>query len=180
MYNKIIIRKLKSRVVLKRVVSSYMPIRNKYDFGKRKKVMGYVGFCPFHKEKTPSFHLYQLKQEPYRHFPEKDTVKNKGTWGCKCFGCGWVGDVFAFVMKFEDIDFKKAFQVVNDRGVLKKPDPQQLKIAFTEGIAVQKPPMRILRTNRELYQAASKDLNRFKLRPLSTAEINQIDDGLPF
>ncbi len=50
----------------------------------------YKGLCPFHKEKTPSFHAN----------PEKGIFK--------CFGCGEGGDVFAFVQKTKGLGFLDA------------------------------------------------------------------------
>lgn len=50
----------------------------------------YLGLCPFHNEKTPSFSVSQEKQ--FFH----------------CFGCGIGGDVITFVMKIENIDFAEA------------------------------------------------------------------------
>ncbi len=47
----------------------------------------YKGLCPFHKEKTPSFHV----------------SAEKGIY--KCFGCGEGGDIFAFVQKIKGLDF---------------------------------------------------------------------------
>jgi len=47
----------------------------------------YKGLCPFHKEKTPSFHVN----------PEKGIYK--------CFGCGEGGDVFAFIQKARGLGF---------------------------------------------------------------------------
>lgn len=46
--------------------------------------------CPFHNEKTPSF-----------------TVFSDGT-AYHCFGCGTSGDVFSFIMKIQNCDFKQA------------------------------------------------------------------------
>lgn len=48
--------------------------------------------CPFHKEKTPSFKVYPR-------------------YG-KCFGCGWCGDIIAFVEKYEGLTFVKALEAL--------------------------------------------------------------------
>lgn len=55
------------------------------------------GLCPFHKEKTPSFHVS----------PER------GTW--HCFGCGLGGDSFSFIEKVEGVDFKGALKMLADK-----------------------------------------------------------------
>ncbi|WP_058270448.1 DNA primase [Olsenella massiliensis] len=57
----------------------------------------YWGCCPFHQEKSPSFHVN----------PET------GLW--KCFGCGAGGDVFAYVMRRESLDFPDAIRYLADR-----------------------------------------------------------------
>ena len=53
--------------------------------------------CPFHEERTPSFYV----------------VPAKGFY--KCFGCGESGDVFAFVMKRQGLDFVEAVKYVASR-----------------------------------------------------------------
>jgi len=56
-----------------------------------------VGLCPFHKEKTGSFHVS----------PER------GTW--HCFGCGLGGDGFSFIEKIEGVDFKGALKILAEK-----------------------------------------------------------------
>ncbi|PPR16995.1 MAG: DNA primase [Alphaproteobacteria bacterium MarineAlpha9_Bin3] len=59
-----------------------------------KKGNDFIGLCPFHNEKTPSF-----------------TVSNdKGFY--HCFGCGAHGDIISFVMQKESIDFKETLQIL--------------------------------------------------------------------
>jgi len=57
----------------------------------------FVGLCPFHSEKTPSFTVSQTKQIYH------------------CFGCGAGGDVFSFVMRHEGISFSEAAQMLARR-----------------------------------------------------------------
>ena len=55
------------------------------------------GLCPFHKEKTPSFHV----------------SLERGTW--HCFGCGLGGDGFSFIEKIEGVDFKGALKILAEK-----------------------------------------------------------------
>jgi DNA primase len=57
----------------------------------------FKGLCPFHKEKTPSFIV----------------SPDRGTW--HCFGCGLGGDLIAFVMRREGLEFVEALQVLAER-----------------------------------------------------------------
>lgn len=54
------------------------------------------GLCPFHLEKTASFVVYSDGR-------------------AHCFGCGWDGDVFAFIMKLNGVDFREALASLADR-----------------------------------------------------------------
>ncbi len=57
----------------------------------------YIGLCPFHTEKTPSFNVS----------PDKQIFH--------CFGCGIGGDVFSFLMKHDGLSFPEAVRIVATR-----------------------------------------------------------------
>jgi DNA primase len=78
---------IKQRIDIVEFVSRYTPLK--------KAGATYKGNCPFHNERTPSFVVYP----------------NSGTW--HCFGaCGTGGDIFAFLMKKENLDFREALQIL--------------------------------------------------------------------
>lgn len=75
------------------------------DYVKLKKSgSGFIGLCPFHTEKTPSFHV----------------TPRLGIY--KCFGCGESGDVFSFVMQMEGISFPESLKTLADRYGIDIPD----------------------------------------------------------
>lgn len=63
----------------------------------RQRGNSFWGCCPFHQEKSPSFHV-----DP-----------QTGLW--KCFGCGASGDIFGYVMKRESLEFPDAIRYLADR-----------------------------------------------------------------
>ncbi len=63
----------------------------------------YVGLCPFHVEKTPSFHVSRDRQQFY------------------CFGCEKGGDAIAFVREFEGLSFIEALRKLADRAHIQLP-----------------------------------------------------------
>ena len=71
----------------------------------------YIGLCPFHNEKTPSFSV----------------SPSKGIF--KCFGCGKGGDAVRFVMEAEQLDFPEAIRFLAKRYHIeieeREPDPQE-------------------------------------------------------
>ncbi|HEV3393469.1 MAG TPA: DNA primase [Chthoniobacterales bacterium] len=66
------------------VIGSYFPLK--------RAGANFKALCPFHQEKTPSFHVS----------PQRQTFH--------CFGCGVGGSVFRFVMEYEHVDFPSAVQ----------------------------------------------------------------------
>ena len=63
-----------------------------------------VGLCPFHSEKTPSFHVYNDTQSFY------------------CFGCGAGGDVITFIKRIENLEYIEAVKLLAQRGGLDIPE----------------------------------------------------------
>ena len=64
----------------------------------------YTGLCPFHKEKSPSFHVNRDKQVFH------------------CFGCGAGGGLMQFVMRIEGLDFVEALKLLADRAGIALPE----------------------------------------------------------
>ena len=60
----------------------------------RRSGANFVARCPFHGERTPSFHVNRNKQI------------------FKCFGCGEAGDVIGFVQKYESCSFMEALEIL--------------------------------------------------------------------
>ncbi|HBI93849.1 MAG TPA: DNA primase [Terrisporobacter glycolicus] len=84
-----LIDEVKNRCDIVNVISQYINLKNS---GRN-----YSGLCPFHNEKTGSFHVNQKKQI------------------YKCFGCGEGGDVINFVMKIENLDFIEAVKLLAEK-----------------------------------------------------------------
>jgi DNA primase len=80
------LEEIRSRASIVEVVSEYVTLR--------KAGRNFVGLCPFHREKTPSFSVNPDKQIFY------------------CFGCGEGGDVFSFLMKINNTGFPEALKLL--------------------------------------------------------------------
>jgi len=83
-YSDEIIGEVRSRTDIVDVISKYVNLQ--------KKGSQYFGLCPFHNEKTGSFSVSPQKQMYY------------------CFGCGAGGNVFSFLMAYENMTFKEAVE----------------------------------------------------------------------
>jgi DNA primase len=100
------VEQLKSSIDIVKVVGEYVRLK-KAGAGPR-----WVGLCPFHTEKTPSFSVHQSHQF------------------YKCFGCGAGGDVLKFVMEIERISFFEALKLLAERNGI--PMPKRTEYADAE------------------------------------------------
>jgi DNA primase len=80
---------LLTRVDIVELIDGYVPLR--------KKGTSYSACCPFHAEKTPSFHVTSTKQLYH------------------CFGCGVGGNAISFVMAYENLDFIETLKLLASR-----------------------------------------------------------------
>jgi DNA primase len=88
------------------VISSYLPLK--------KRGKSYLGLCPFHGEKTPSFNVSAEKQMYH------------------CFGCGAGGNVFTFVMNIEKVSFVESVRTLAERAGIVIPEREADKAQATE------------------------------------------------
>jgi DNA primase len=82
-----------------RVIGDYIQLR-------KAGAQNFIGLCPFHGEKTPSFSVHATRQ--FFH----------------CFGCGKSGDVFKFVQEREQISFPEAIRLVAEKAGIPLPKMQ--------------------------------------------------------
>ncbi len=97
-YSDDLIEEVRSRNDIVDVISQYVHLQ--------KKGSSYFGLCPFHNEKTPSFSVTPSKQMYY------------------CFGCGAGGNVFTFLMEYENFAFGEAMEALAQRAGVQLPERQ--------------------------------------------------------
>lgn len=84
MYDDAAVSRVKDAADIVAVIGRYVPLTRSGS--------GHRGLCPFHREKTPSFHVSPQRQAFH------------------CFGCGAGGDVFTFLMDFLGVSFREALE----------------------------------------------------------------------
>ena len=97
-YSDELIEEVRSRNDIVDVIGGYVRLQ--------KKGSTYFGLCPFHNEKTGSFSVSPGKQMYY------------------CFGCGAGGNVFTFLMQYENFTFGEAMQQLADRVGIELPQQE--------------------------------------------------------
>lgn len=102
-YPEELIEEIRTRNDIVDVISGYVRLQ--------KKGSSYFGLCPFHNEKSPSFSVSRSKQMYY------------------CFGCGAGGNVFTFLMEYENLSFTEAVQYLAGRAGIELPKEDRSKEA---------------------------------------------------
>ena len=138
------------------VISGYVKIQ--------KKGSSYFGLCPFHSEKSPSFSVSPQKQMYY------------------CFGCGAGGNVFTFIMEYENYTFQEAIKFLAQKAGVSLPEAE-----YTEEVRKKEGKRaKLLEVNKEAakyfyYQLRSDrgraGLKYLKERQLSDETINKFGLG---
>lgn len=95
-YSQELVEEIRSRSEIVDVISGYIKLQRKGS--------NYVGVCPFHNDRNPSMSVNPPRQI-YR-----------------CFSCGAGGDVFKFVMEYENLTFPEAVKVLADRAGIALPE----------------------------------------------------------
>lgn len=96
MYASEVIDEVVSRSDIVDIISGYIKLK--------KNGSSYVGLCPFHNEKSPSFSVSPGKQLYH------------------CFGCGVGGNVITFVMEYENYTFLEAVKYLADKAGMQLPE----------------------------------------------------------
>ncbi|MGN1266419.1 MAG: DNA primase [Dorea sp.] len=102
-YSDELIEEVRSKNDIVDVISGYVRLQ--------KKGNSYFGLCPFHNEKSPSSSVSRQKQMYY------------------CFGCGAGGNVFTFLMEYENFSFLEALKFLADRAGVDLPEMEYSKEA---------------------------------------------------
>lgn len=102
-YSQELVEEIRSRSDIVDVISGYVKLQRKGS--------NYVGVCPFHNDRNPSMSVNQPRQMYH------------------CFSCGAGGDVFKFVMDYENLTFPEALKVLADRAGVELPRQEYSKEA---------------------------------------------------
>jgi len=97
-YSDELVEEIRSKNDIVNVIGSYIRLQ--------KKGSNHMGLCPFHNEKTPSFSVSASKQMYH------------------CFGCGVGGNVFTFIMEYENYTFMEALKFLAEKAGVQLPEQE--------------------------------------------------------
>lgn len=147
---------IKQKIDIVDLINEYVPLK--------KRGSNYIGLCPFHNEKTPSF-----------------TVNPRGGF-YHCFGCGKGGDIFTFIMDMENIEFREALEILAGRaGVTlkkfnfnyEKPEEKNLKEKLLEVNELSKEYFK-----QSLYKVEAKEAQEYiRKRKMNKESLKNFDIG---
>ena len=142
-----IIEEVRSRNDIVDVIGQYVHLT--------KKGSTYFGLCPFHNEKTGSFSVSPNKQMYY------------------CFGCGAGGNVFTFMMQYENFTFGEAMEALADRAGVALPKQEYSAVQKREADKKQ----RLLEINKEaaryFYTLLRNDRGKHALAYFQKRELSE-------
>ena len=124
---------VKQQADIIRIVDDYVKL-------KKAGAQNFSGLCPFHNEKTPSFSVHATRQ--FFH----------------CFGCGVSGDVFAFIMRIENITFPESVRLVAQKLGIALP-----KVEFSSPQEAREAKLRMVLL--DIHERASTFLQDYLKRP---------------
>ncbi|PIE20402.1 MAG: DNA primase, partial [Proteobacteria bacterium] len=133
-------REVRDRNDIVSVVGDYVSLRKAGG-------QSYKGLCPFHKEKTPSFHVHRDRQFFY------------------CFGCQTGGDVITFVRELNGYSFIEALRNLAERVGMQLPERRS---GHDGGGGPRRP--RASRSQRDRFYAVGARAQRFFVDTLATME----------
>ncbi len=138
------VEQIRNRLNISNLVSRYVTIKHK---GNNE----YLGLCPFHQEKSPSFTVSDEKR--FFH----------------CFGCGAHGDIFTFLMQIDNIGYREALEKLAYEANVELPK----KNDYTEASATTAVYYQILEQLSEYYhESLFKDKGTRALKYLQHRNIN--------
>jgi len=128
-----------------------------------KKGKNYVGLCPFHSEKTPSFTI-DIEKQLYH-----------------CFGCGAGGDIFTLVMEKENLSFPEALRYLSEKYNIKLPERKNIKresLKLEEKIfKIHENALSYFKKNLFITNEGKKALDYLKKRNISEDTIQELKIG---
>ncbi|WP_026492610.1 DNA primase [Butyrivibrio sp. XPD2002] len=131
-YSDEIIEEVRSRSDIVDIIGQYVSLK--------RSGVNYVGLCPFHNEKSPSFSVSPSKQMFY------------------CFGCRVGGNVFSFLMKYDNLTFGEAMKTLAERAGVKLPEEDE------------SPQAKMMRDKRQTMLEINKEAAKYYVYQLKTPQ----------